>query len=595
MTDLMTSRDEPETLVIAVAFISQQSRMESSTPSATELPSNQPAPASAQQRKASHNSPHSLNSRSCVTCRRRKVKCDKNFPCSNCVKGSSECVYPAPGRAPRKPRQGGKVVSEREADLIKRLKRLEGVVQELSGQVELETLRHQTPSTSENSPHRDNDSNDSKTHTVRVVGMDEGSKGSWLAKTFRIGGGPPRNAFHVEAATQGLGKLVLEEGKSRYVASSFWASITDEVDEMKEILEDDDDSASDYSDTPVGPTDVHTEPNHQSFIMGYSSSDVNLRDLHPLPSQISFYWQTYLDNVHPMTMLLHRPTMARTIKEVQANIESLSPSVEALMFSIYFATVISMSKEEVRLFFLGSPVFANMNKVKSNLGVEKDKLLKQYRFGVEQALAKASFLNTAEIVTIQAFVLFLVCVRRHDDTQFVWSLTGLALRLAQSLGVHRDGINLGLSPFDTEMRRRLWWQLCILDLRASEDHGSDPSILDFSFDTAYPISVNDDDIGPDDTNFPTAREGVSEMTFTLIRCEICSLLRKLTYVPPPSYEFGAPPVLTLDEKESLVKEASLRLEDKYLKYCEDAGPLFWVAATVYVNIRDFLTFFFARQ
>ena len=312
--------------------------------------SNQPSPphaSNALQRKASHSSPHALNPRSCVTCRRRKVKCDKSFPCSNCTKGGSECIFPAPGRAPRKPRQGVKVVSEREAELLKRLRRLEGVVSELSSQVDIDALR-QSPSSENSSGHKDGDGGiDSKIHNVRVVGMDEGSKGSWLAKSFRIGGGPPKPAFNIDGATQGIGRLVIDEGKSRYVASSFWASITEEVDEMKELLEEED-SASDYSDAPSRPTNIHTVPNHQSFLMGYSSSDVNMKSLHPLPSQIPFYWQIFLENVHPMTMLIHRPTMSKTIKEVQNNLENLSPSTEALMFSIYFATITSMSKEEVR-------------------------------------------------------------------------------------------------------------------------------------------------------------------------------------------------------------------------------------------------------
>jgi hypothetical protein len=219
--------------------------------------------------------------------------------------------------------------------------------------------------------------------------------------------------------------------------------------------------------------------------------------------------------------------------------------------------------------------------VRLNFGVSKDSLLRQYRFGVEQALARASFLNTNEIVTVQAFVLFLVCVRRHDDSKFVWSLTGLALRIAQSLGLHRDGTKFGLSPFDTEMRRRLWWQVCVLDNRASEDHASDPSILDFSFDTEFPLSVNDEDLDPEATEFPQPQPGVSEMTFCLIRYEICFLTRKLTYVPPgptPCKETGI--WLTLEEKEKLVREHAQHLEVKYLQYCEDAGPLYWVAATI---------------
>lgn len=41
-------------------------------------------------------------------------------------------------------------------------------------------------------------------------------------------------------------------------------------------------------------------PDHHSFIMGYSSTMVDLRSLHPLPSQIPFYWETFKENVDPL-------------------------------------------------------------------------------------------------------------------------------------------------------------------------------------------------------------------------------------------------------------------------------------------------------
>lgn len=526
-------------------------------------PSQQHSP---QERKASHHAPHGANSRSCITCRRRKVKCNKSHPCSNCTKAGSECIFPAPGRAPRRPRVGGKVGSEREAELLKRLRRLEGVVEELSGQVEVEAVKC-SPSSDNSSAPKDGDAEGphGKTRIVRVVGMDEGSgsKRDWLARSFRIGTGPPKTAYSMEEVRESIGSLVLDEGKSRYVASPFWASITDEVEEIRELL--DDQEFDSDSDCPVQPTNVHTEPDHQSFIMGYNSSEVDLKALHPLPSQIPFYWQTFLENVNPLIKLIHVPTMNKVIKEVQSNMDSLSKSTEALMFSIYFATITSMHGEEVRI----------------NFGVSKDSLIRQYRFGTEQALARAGFLNTNEIVTVQAFVLFLVCVRRHDDSKFVWSLTGLALRISQSLGLHRDGTKFGLSPFDTEMRRRLWWQLCALDTRAAEDHASDPSILDFSFDTEFPLSINDEDLDPEATEFPKPQPGVSEMTFCLLRYEICFLSRKLTYTPP-----GATPcqlggrILTLEDKEALIRDTTRHLEVTYLQYCNDAGPLYWVSATI---------------
>lgn len=42
--------------------------------------------------------------RSCTTCRRRKVKCNKETPCSNCTRNGVTCIFPPPGRARPRPR-----------------------------------------------------------------------------------------------------------------------------------------------------------------------------------------------------------------------------------------------------------------------------------------------------------------------------------------------------------------------------------------------------------------------------------------------------------------------------------------------------------
>ena len=87
------------------------------------------APPSNPARSASTSSATGLNPRSCVTCRRRKVRCNKENPCSNCVRAGIECVFPGPGRAPRRSRKPP------DAELLARLKRLEGVVTSLGVEV----------------------------------------------------------------------------------------------------------------------------------------------------------------------------------------------------------------------------------------------------------------------------------------------------------------------------------------------------------------------------------------------------------------------------------------------------------------------------
>lgn len=60
-----------------------------------------------------------------------------------------------------------------------------------------------------------------------------------------------------------------------------------------------------------------------------------------------FYWQVYMENVDPIVKLLHVPTTTKIIKELRGDISTVSPGVEALLFSIYFAAITSMEAEEV--------------------------------------------------------------------------------------------------------------------------------------------------------------------------------------------------------------------------------------------------------
>lgn len=226
---------------------------------------------------------------------------------------------------------------------------------------------------------------------------------------------------------------------------------------------------------------------------------------------------------------------------------------------------------------------ADNQQVKTNFGVERSKLITQYRFALEQALAKAEFITSPELVVLQAFILLLVLVRRHDDTRFCWTLTGLAIRIGQSMGLHRDGTFLpGLTPLEIEMRRRLFWALCILDLRSAEDQGTDLTIVERTFDTELPLNINDTDISEETTEMPPSRQGASDMTFSLIRYEICAQARNLYVVSGANpADYPRDEATTLEERESMVRNIYQSVEEKYFKdqptSCE---PMLWTAANI---------------
>lgn len=71
----------------------------------------------------------------CTNCRRRKVRCDRRYPCAPCLKSKSECVFPISGRIPRRSRDAH-ARAQKQAELVGRLRRLEAMVGDLGSQVE---------------------------------------------------------------------------------------------------------------------------------------------------------------------------------------------------------------------------------------------------------------------------------------------------------------------------------------------------------------------------------------------------------------------------------------------------------------------------
>ena len=64
-----------------------------------------------------------LKAYSCLTCRQRKVKCDRCTPCSNCVKAEKQCSFIPPVRGKRKrtkpPRESLHAKLKRYEELLK--------------------------------------------------------------------------------------------------------------------------------------------------------------------------------------------------------------------------------------------------------------------------------------------------------------------------------------------------------------------------------------------------------------------------------------------------------------------------------------------
>lgn len=212
----------------------------------------------------------------------------------------------------------------------------------------------------------------------------------------------------------------------------------------------------------------------------------------------------------------------------------------------------------------------------TNFGSSKAELNLKYRLGFEHALAKADFLNVPDLALVQAFTIFLCLARRHDSPRYVWMMTGLVIRMAHALGLQRDGSHFPhLTPFEVEMRRRVWYALCALDVRASEDQGTDLSIASDSYDTKLPLNINDGDIEPETKVMPQERQGLTDITIALAFFVVSDDSRRM--MAPR----GAEEAPSLDEQVRMLNTFYAKLEQRYLQYATESGNIaYWVAVTV---------------
>jgi hypothetical protein len=74
---------------------------------------------------------------------------------------------------------------------------------------------------------------------------------------------------------------------------------------------------------------------------------------------------------------------------------------------------------------------------------------------------------------------------------------GVAVRIAQAMGFHRDGTTQGFSPLETELRRRILAKQRFMDVRAAEELGCEPSIVASSYDTLPPRNIDDNKLKHD--------------------------------------------------------------------------------------------------
>lgn len=348
-------------------------------------------------------------------------------------------------------------------------------------------------------------------------------------------------------------EMLLRNGEtSRYINEILISRVLEEENGLRSAL------GERCQETQRGDSDTD-ESTYQFPILGLVSLSADdtppgraFLDLHPTKWQAMQLWEVYVKYVDGFNKILHIPTTQIDVFKAIENPLGAGADVNCLVFAIYFSSLTALTESAV----------LNM------LGYSKRKALANFKRGLEHYLAQANFLESPNLTVLQALTLFLRSMRAHNTGRSVWLLNGLVLRAAQSIGLHRDGTTLGLSVFETELRRRLWWSIISADLRAAEDHGIIISSIDPTVNIEPPSNVDDIELHPGMTEPPANRARWTEMSLALIMKAHCETRIKLDRMLPP-FQTTMP---LESARRDLVEKMKDYCEKQYFQHCNPVIP-----------------------
>ena len=147
------------------------------------------------------------------------------------------------------------------------------------------------------------------------------------------------------------------------------------------------------------------------------------------------------------------------------------------------------------------------------------------------------------------------------------ALVGTVIRIAQCMGLHRDGDVYQLPPIETHIRRLIWHEICFLDLRTCEAQGPQPSIRKEEYDTKVPLDVDDVDLMKPGRIKPTGRW--TDATYAIIRFRATEMHR-VAWVDRPRVEKKQISLIHILRK---IENWRKSMEEKYFKIIDDRVPI----------------------
>lgn len=507
----------------------------------------------------------------CSFCRRRKLKCDRNYPCSNCVKRNiaSACTYAA---KPSNSFSSKLSQDDNTSDIL--------VVDDMFDNAQKpDSDRTSDPTSASTSQNNNSDAqatskesqsrplpkgrpylppNSSNTISARSANTRQPHLGSGRRNIFHFSALAPAlknsastspsnsnkspsdpttsgsssdqksspsssiqddeaSSYSVKKAKESLGILEVEmSGKSIYHGDMHWSSLFVEVQELEQLVH----QMKITNGVPVlcdafSPEPETYESNPSTYCTSPSSKMNPIEVLKTIPPRpvCDTLIKRYFEVCEPLFPILNATVLQKEYMDFWQH-----PTDTELIWVSLFLGVLTLGLQS---YGTGPHPF--------NFTAPANEIWPVWLEGSELCsyLGKLSF--RPSLNSIRSIIVWIFCqppvVSKTYWLDRTTTQIAMLVRTCQSIGLHRDPKWFNISPFEAEERRRIWYVVQYLDLYCSFTQGMPANIRTDCFDVKLPANINKREILPTSEKEPTPRpeSALTDSTYLISRARLSTL------------------------------------------------------------------------
>ncbi|KAF5549400.1 transcriptional regulatory [Fusarium napiforme] len=344
-----------------------------------------------------------------------------------------------------------------------------------------------------------------------------------------------------------MGNLNLADDQAVYTGSSHWATILEDIQQLRDELADDGSDIASEGSSPFasGGLTHQSQAPRISLLANVSCLPVDqILALVPPRKIVDRYISQYFNTFD--SLIIHRGKFLAEYASFWVNPSAVSIIWVGFLFSV-MSMAVSLQKKEAGMHGLSAS--------------ELQTTLETYRTLTIHCLVAGDYLRSSTH-TVETLLLHFAVDQEADADANIgnWVLMGVIIRIAMRMGLHREPSHWpNIRPLQAELRRRAWIALYSIDFFTSTQIGLPRIIKDSQCDARPPSYLLDSDIGFEHDTPPPERphSEPSMLAFHIHRHRVIKVAAEIY----DTTEAGPPSPTTVATLQAKLEKATNSLPD----------------------------------